>query len=69
MLYQISYLILDQEKYESEKPKFPNYVLCNNFDDAMSTARPYESDVLQLYEVKVVAPSGSVVVSKDYKLN
>jgi hypothetical protein len=67
MLYQVDYLVKDQEKYKADGTRVPKYVVGTSFEDVLEKAKTYESENLSLYEAKVVDSSGILVTTENFK--
>ena len=52
MIFAVDYLLKNKEAFEAEKRTLPSFVVCDDFEAALKTARKYESENASLFEVK-----------------
>jgi hypothetical protein len=67
MIFQVDYLLKNEEGFKAEGRTLPVLVICDDFDSALKTARKFESANATLFEVKPHTPHNGIVIARGYK--
>ena len=64
VIYRVDYLVA---KGKPLGTKLPRYVVAENFDTAVKTARKYETDDVALYECAAQLSDGYIAIARGFK--
>ena len=67
MIFKLDFLLSSEEKFKAEGRTLPAFVVCDNFESALKTARKFESENATLFEIQPSVPHGNIVVARGYK--